>query len=358
MLGITIAITVMLLIIFIINQFAHYLLVASSGGITVDTVMKVMSLQVPILSGYLLPLAFFLAVILTLGRLSHDHEMVVLTACGMSRGKLVAIVMSLASLIFLVTAFLMLAIEPKMQFLRAQIIDNAAADATMARVLPGQFQRFDIGDSITVYAQNVSHDHNLLTHVFFARQLGGEPGEPPKWDIVTAENATQKMTENGRFIFLKNGYRYIGNPISPQYKTIKFKSYGVRVERPNISPDHRTIAKPSLSLWQNRGKNSSYDAELQWRIAVPVSVLALALLGLALGKSNPRQGKFLQLLPAILIYIIYANFMFVGRNWIEEGIINWRIGLWWLSAALCLLAGIIFFFQSSRFKSLIAIRRR
>jgi lipopolysaccharide export system permease protein len=71
------AITSVLLIIFITNQFERYLHNAALGNITMLAVMKVMMLQVPLLIAYLLPLGFYLAVLLAFGRMYIDNEMTV-----------------------------------------------------------------------------------------------------------------------------------------------------------------------------------------------------------------------------------------------------------------------------------------
>jgi len=79
-------------------------------------------------------------------------------------------------------------------------------------------------------------------------------------------------------------------------------------------------------------------AELQWRLSFPISVFILVLLAVPLSRVNPRQGRFAQLFPAILIYIIYANMIFVSRNWLENGEIPWWVGMWWIHGIALLLA--------------------
>ena len=74
----------------------------------------------------------------------------------------------------------------------------------------------------------------------------------------------------------------------------------------------------------------SYQAELQWRFALPISVLLLAGLAISLSKVNPRQGRYAQLFPAFLLYIIYADLIFVGRAWLQKGKIAPELGLWWV----------------------------
>ena len=65
-------------------------------------------------------------------------------------------------------------------------------------------------------------------------------------------------------------------------------------------------------------RNPAAAAELQWRFALPISVLMLALLAIPLSHVRPRQGRYSHILPAILIYIVYMNLLFIARNWVER----------------------------------------
>lgn len=350
------ATTLILLIIFITNQFVHYLSDAADGKITTESVMKVMSLQVPLLLGYLLPLSLFLGLLLTLGRFCVDHEMVVLSSCGVSRTQIVMMVMTLALFIMGIVAWLMLSVEPKMQYYRAAILTNAVATSTLGKILPGRFQ--PIGDSGRVfYAANIAKHHGGMGQVFLAQKT--ETAGAERWDLVSADEAyDMNSKENGHFILFKNGVRYVGAPGQLKFDIVKFDEYGIRLYMPPEDFAARVEALPTHKLWLRAQTDRKADAELQWRIALPLSVIAFALLAVPLSQVNPRKGKFAQMLPAILIYIVYANLMFVGRAWLEKGVINRHWGLWWIDALLVILALILLFVQSAWWQQLRALRRR
>jgi lipopolysaccharide export system permease protein len=350
------ATTLILLIIFISNQFVHYLSDAADGKITTQAVMKVMSLQVPLLLGYLLPLSLFLGLLLTLGRLCVDHEMVVLSSCGVSRTQLVTMIMMLATLVTGVVAWLMLSVEPKMQYYRAEILTNALATSTLGKIMPGRFQQ--IGDSGRVfYAASIGKHREPMGQVFLAEKQSTAGAE--RWDLVSADQANDMNTaKNGHFILFKNGFRYVGAPGQVKFDIVKFDQYGIRLYMPPEDFAARVEAMPTMQLWHQTRNDRKADAEFQWRIALPISVLVFALLAVPLSHVNPRKGKFAQMLPAILIYIVYANFMFVGRAWLEKGIVNRHFGLWWVDALLFVLALILLFVQSSWWQRLRALNRR
>ena len=59
-------------------------------------------------------------------------------------------------------------------------------------------------------------------------------------------------------------------------------------------------------------------------------VLTLTLVAVPLSRVSPRSGKFEKLLPAIIFYVLYANFMFIARNALVSGKIPLWMGMWWL----------------------------
>jgi lipopolysaccharide export system permease protein len=57
------------------------------------------------------------------------------------------------------------------------------------------------------------------------------------------------------------------------------------------------------------------------------------------------------LLPAILIYIVYANLLWIARRWVEQGVTPVAIGMWWVHGLMLLLIFIAIFFNATFRKS-------
>ena len=88
--------TIILLTIFLSNQFVHYLSRSAAGQFPGMAVLQLMLLDLPNLLGYLLPLGFFIALLLTYSRLYAESEMAVLQACGVGPGQLTVFTFVLA----------------------------------------------------------------------------------------------------------------------------------------------------------------------------------------------------------------------------------------------------------------------
>ena len=74
------AVTIVLLLIFLSNQLVRYLSYAASGKIAAHLVVQLMGFEIPYLLALLLPLGLYLGIILAFGRLYADSEMAVLNA--------------------------------------------------------------------------------------------------------------------------------------------------------------------------------------------------------------------------------------------------------------------------------------
>lgn len=343
-----VATSFILLLILVANQFIHYLNDAASGKITINAVFLVTLIQLPLLLGYILPLALFLAILLTLGRLYVDHEMVVLSACGVNQLQIVGMVMVVALFVTVVDSWLMLSVEPALFRYRTEVILQSVQEATLEKVLPGRFQSF--GDAKhTLYVGEVNKAKRRFTDVFVAIQ---KPSAA--WDVLTAKAVNQqKKPGEGMFLVFNDGFRYSGTPGLTDYQVLQFDQYQARAPIAEISVDGRYAAMPSKILFALQAHHD-LDAlgELEWRIVTALSTLALALLAIPLSEVNPRKGKFSQLLPAILLYVVYANMMFVSKSWLQHGQMPVWLGLWWILLALLSIALGLYLYQHGAWRRL------
>ena len=91
-------------------------------------------------------------------------------------------------------------------------------------------------------------------------------------------------------------------------------------------------ATPTVTLWAD--KSNAAQAELQWRLALPLSVWLLALLAVPLAKLKPRQGRYARVWQGIVIYFVYMSLLSAAKVWLEQGIAPQLLGLWWVHGLL------------------------
>lgn len=341
-----VSLTTILMLIFMSNQFVRYLNRAASGQIPLSIIMKLMMLELPNLMGLLLPLGFYIALLIAYGRLYADSEMTVLQACGYGPSQLLKHSYIMASVVSVVVLAIMLWASPLIATERAKLLRTSGIQTLIQTIVPGHFTSVSRGKDI-FYVESMSRDHTKAQNIFLVRQIIKD--NILQWKVLWADRAfaaTDPKTEED-YLILEKGSEYQGLPGRADYQVINFDQYKARLPHPKavIQDDIRTL--DTASLWPLLNPDKRKAAELQWRFSVPLMVLTLTLIAVPLSRVNPRSGKFAKLLPAIIIYIIYANFMFVARNWMVAGKVPVWLGVWWLHALVFLL-GLLLIWRDKR----------
>jgi lipopolysaccharide export system permease protein len=328
-------ITAVLLAIFICNQFVRYLGDAALGRMTAQSVLQMMSIQVPLLTGFMLPLGFYLAVLISYGRLYSSNEMISLFCSGLSRYQLLGVTFVGASIVATLVAIIMMWIEPRMAYYREHILAEAVAASPLQKMTPGRFQM--IAGRYVVYAEKMSRSRDQLENVFAAEMP--DKNVATTWGVMVAQSAKQVRDPKSHddFVEFQKGYRYQGNPGEHVFQLVGFDRYGVRLPSPKIAIKREESYLSLTELWQERNTNRSAAAELQWRMAMPLSVFLFALVAVPLSRVNTRQGRFAQLLPGVMVYIVYIDLLFVAQSWMKHGKLSPLLGLWWVHGLLLLL---------------------
>ncbi|MFA6409635.1 MAG: LPS export ABC transporter permease LptF [Gammaproteobacteria bacterium] len=325
------AATLILLLIFISEQLLSYMRATAAGRLSVQAVSLLLTLQIPVLLSFLLPLSLFLGVLLAFGRLYADSEMTVLFACGVGPERLFRIVLTFALIMTALVAMLSFWIAPTMEQYSARILAANKAEA-LTLLQPGKFNSIVDGKWV-FYAEDVAQNKGQLQSVFAAQKpTDTSPniqGMKP-WGVMFAKSGYQKTDTNGsKFLVLTDGYRYNGLPGKRDYQIISFAEYGVRLARstPGFKFDENVLS--TKTLWKERA-NPVYAGELHWRASLALAPFILSFLAVPLSKVKPRYGRYFSIVPAVFCYIIYANLMFLGRAWLVKGSLPMAFGMWWV----------------------------
>lgn len=349
------AVTAVLLFVFLSNQIIRYLNYAATGKIAASILVHLISLQVPYLTGLLLPMGLFFGVLFALSRMYVDSEMTILFSAGYSKAKLIATVFLLALVVAIVTGILTLWVNP-MIAMQKDILSKGGGgtDAIFNTIMPGRFQTA-ANNKMVFYVQSVTDNRQHIQNFFMAEKPDVRPATNQQqigsgWSVVSAQGASQISRGDGdSYVVAHDGNRYQGIPGHKDYFLVHFKQYGVKLfDMPSSIPLDDVSAKPTSLLFLTSLYNSDDMAELQWRFSIPIAALLLALLAVPLSKVNPRQGKYAQFLPAVLICLFYINMLFVMRAWLQDGRIPAWIGLWPVHLVLLVMIAVFLWVQSLR----------
>jgi lipopolysaccharide export system permease protein len=335
------AVLAILVLIYVSDHFLRYLGEAAAGKIAAEMIAKFIALKLATQIALLIPLAFYLAILIGFGRLYRDSEVVAITASGLGPIRLLRMVFWFAAGVAVMATVLSLYVSPMAES-QLQDLRQRAKDQTEATgIYPGRFKEFHQGDQV-LYVQEATSRTREARGVF--GRLRWDTGE----DIVVAETAHQLVDEvtGGRFIVLLNGHRYQGRPGEASYVVTQFGRYAVRIDESREQESHpRVQALPTQALL--RLDDISQIAELARRLSLPVSVLVLGALAVPLAHTTPRRGRFAKLLPATLVYFIYYNLLSIVENLVLRGDLPVGVGVWLVHGATALVAAGLIYYQSS-----------
>jgi lipopolysaccharide export system permease protein len=293
------------------------------------------------------PIGFFLAIMLALGRLYHESEMAAIQSCGVGPPGLYRPIGALGVAIFALLSWLSFWAIPQAAARALEIRAEALRDAQFGALEPGRFRTFADG-AVVFYAERVDDNgvlHNV--HVFIDRPASAPPAEkdpgagptPPQEDKVevwVATRAQQRGAGQAEQTFvLYDGERYEGAPGSGEFRITEFAEGGIPIRLGEING---TATKPEMKPTRELlASNDPRDAaELQWRISTPLLSLILMVMAVPLARLRPRQGRFGRIGIAILAFFLYYQALVAARTWVETQGAFAILGVWWVHAlALC-----------------------
>ncbi|AZZ92557.1 LPS export ABC transporter permease LptF [Hahella sp. KA22] len=317
--------TFLLLFVFTSTRFAQYLTEAATGQISADVLAPIMAYRLPGFLQLILPLALFLSILLSYGRMYLDAEMTAIFASGVSKSRLVAVTMGSGFAIALVVGSMSLYLNPLGRQQTERILLEQAKRSRFELVTPGRFQRFSEGEDGRVsYVESLSNDDREMRNVFMA-ETDKEKGQTA---VLTGESGHlfYDAATGNRFLVIDNGARYVGTPGQADYRSVTFDTYGIRLDEPDLEREAFDETIPTATLWRSDSPKAS--ALLQWRLSLPMLAPIVALLAVSLSRVNPRQGRFHRLLTALLVYVSYLGLLIYCKKAVaKQSLPDW-LGLW------------------------------
>lgn len=315
------------LVVMVSIMFVKYLSQAALGELPLSSAMSLLGTVLPQYIAMLIPIGFFLAIVLVYGKMFADSELLVMFACGLSWWRLSFYTLIPASVLAIAVGVLSLYVMPLMSYYQ----DNLKAIAvTKSNALSlagtGRFISLEGGKKI-VYVGSAGSDSSVSHNIFIFQQQANNQSR-----VVLSPTGLMQMGDDGesQSLVLENGHMYEGTPGKLDYELVKFKQYSANLDHP-VSSGHGDLSSMStLSLLKH--PNPLKWIELQWRLSLPLALLAITFMGVAISYVRPRRGRYSRLMGAILFFILYFNLITVIKTWMVEG--KWPVwlGLWSIAA--------------------------
>jgi lipopolysaccharide export system permease protein len=326
-----------LLIIFVGFSLSKFLTKADAGLLNTGEVVRLTLLKVLIALEVLLPIALFFGLMLGLGKLHNDSEIVAMQASGITEARMLRPIAMLAIPLALVIAALSIYVRPWAYTQSYGMLAIAEASSDLDRIKASQFyltRKSDSDDALqrnpdeerAIFIEKISPEQDL-EHIFIRTRIGDE------LQIISSQTGVfvERPESQYHTLQLDNARIFKRVDDGPDFfARIGHFTMNVANEQPE-PPRYRSKSVPSVELANS--SNPKDRAEYQWRISTPITTLLFALLAIPLSRSRPRHGRYAKLLLAFVIYAAYYNLIEVSQTWVVQQTTS---TIWWTPSLLAL----------------------
>lgn len=304
---------------------------ASEGQASPQDVFVLIGLTALSYLQLVLTLSLFLAVLLTFTRVWRDSEMTIWRTTGVSKVSLLASVMRFSWPILLLVAALTLFAWPWANQQTSALRTRFEQRSDISRVAPGQFRESASGKRV-FFIDKGAQAGGVARDIFIRDDTSGRTA------VITARSAQVRRIDGQPYLVLNNGNRYVHTPGQADYVITAFDTLELRLDtttgladiptgktgqvnwltQPNRNVPTEVLINPAVPPWLG---------ELSWRIGVPLSAALLALMALPLASGSVRTGRAGSMIAALLIYLIYTNFLNMLQGWITNRQLGFGPGL-------------------------------
>lgn len=308
-----------------------------------DQIVMLFLCIVPSILVFTIPMGVLIGVLLGLGRMSMDSEIIALTSLGISRRRILIPIGILATVgaacTFLMTLWLAPLALRTGRSIETTLITSQVSFAVQPRVFDERFPH------LVLYVNDVSPSGTHWYGVFLA-DTSAESGS----QITLAENAiVVPEPELGKLeLHLNGGATHEFARSTPDHYSItafgrsdwpiEITSMGPTEERALSNPE-----RPTRELFADHGPHwLDAHVELHQRFAFPIACFSFALIALPLGAQPRRGGRAAGSLLAIIIIAAYYLLLVTGAGYARQGVVPPAAGMWAANIVLAVAALALF----------------
>ena len=296
------------------SRFVGYFEKAAEGLMDPSIIFSVIFLRFPDFITLLIPLSFFLGILISISRLYAEREIYGYISVGLSQLDLVKFLAPQAFIYFSITLMLSLYVAPYTKALSQEIVVIDSFEEQIESMKPDKIYSFEDGRAF-IYAKAINDDVLEDVKMFRTDDNGS--------NLIMAEQLRVNKINTQLELDFKSGVFYKGIFSEQRQVISSFENFISPIER-----DEDRVSGLSMSKIFDYSAESE-KANFQWNISIPATLIILLFLGVYMGAVKPRQGRFSVILPGMLIYITYLSLLILGRESLSTNPTS-GIGLWWI----------------------------
>ncbi|MFQ5930314.1 MAG: LptF/LptG family permease [Acidobacteriota bacterium] len=297
------------------------------------TVLQVVVSLFPAILVFTVPFSFLIGTLIGMTRLSSDSEIVAMRASGVSIYQMLWPVFKVGLGVSAITLLLTFVFLPQGNWTLRQIRHQIGLRPAQSEIKPRVFNEDLPG--IILYVEDIELQSSTWKGVFLA-----DTGTSGEKRIILANLAYPLFSPDAQRLQLhfEEGSIYKVNPQSPEKDSLtRFQTLDVPVDFPATiqaetgpkRPQDKSVRELLLDLGRGDSPTHRFSLiELQRRLALPLSALIFAILGVTLGVHTPGGGRGYGFIVSMIIAFTYYVLFATGIELAENGTLSIGWGAW------------------------------
>jgi len=329
-------------------------------GVAVADIGKLILYLMPSFLTITIPVSLLISILIALGRLSRDNEIIVLKSSGLSLYQLLPPIVFVSLCAFIITAVTGFFLVPYGNFATKNLLFGMARQkasiGVKERVFNGDFA------GLVLYAEELPSQGDFMRGVFIS-------------DTRTLKEPATIIARRGYFVSdpdsmvvtlrLQDGSMHTVDGDAGTYKKVDFTSYDINLDLSTsigggsgeIMKDSKEMSLTEL-ISESRTPGLKETAlkeiiiELHKKFTLPFACIVFGIIGVPLGISKHRSGKSRGFVIGLMVIMIYYVLQIGGEALGETGMLPPAAGAW-ISNILVGAVGIYLLITAAKEKPLI-----
>jgi LPS export ABC transporter permease LptG/LPS export ABC transporter permease LptF len=296
-------------------------------GASWDVVVRVLATLVPQALGITIPMALLVGILIALGRLSGDREIVAMEACGVSLGRLLRPLLLFGVVATAATTYVMIVALPAANQAFREITFKLLMTRGETKIKPRVF--YTDFPNLAIYVREV------IPGVGWADVIVTESSTPTQPKTYLAKKGRLLLDESKRTVqmVLIDGTHHSVNLDQPEkYELGTFERTGIIIDPESVfpragpmkGPMEMTIAELKAEMADLRKQNIyPHNQIMTWqkKYSIPAACLAFMLVALGMGVSHRRDGRLAAFVLGIGVVFVYWTLMYISEAVAKAGLL-------------------------------------
>ncbi len=290
----TASVSVIFLLIIVSSRSIQYLDQAARGEINPEVVFWIILFRLPEFGQIILPLSFFISIVLTLGKLRSEGEFVVMEQNGFTFKRLHTLLIACSAFICAVIFSSSAWLTPKLDLQIEDMIQQKTLKEKIISITPGEFHK--INESTIVYSKETSSDN--LSKVFIKNK--SKDNQAREFFVFAEKAYVEKITEE--VMYLNHGSAFFLDELKELSK-LTFEEMKLKIDSTSNS---NRVNKEDQDLLES--------SNISWLLSLCAMTVISIFLAVPLSKASPREGRYKRVLPSLLIFSLYLGLLIASRG--------------------------------------------